>query len=99
MNRSVHLATQRADVEWSELTTVAQQFRGISHVLPTTPMAPCSMCKAHVPRDVSSIAEYNTTTLIKHLKNHHINEYNGSTKHNEMKKFISHMPKIQETSQ
>lgn len=37
--------------------------------------ATCNVCKALIPRGGSTVATYNTTNLIKHLKRHHLKEH------------------------
>ncbi|XP_023694530.2 zinc finger BED domain-containing protein 4-like isoform X1 [Paramormyrops kingsleyae] len=41
----------------------------------TSSTAICNLCKIKVSRGGSSVAVYNTTNLIKHLKNHHTEEH------------------------
>lgn len=42
---------------------------------PQSKTATCNVCKAAIPRGGTSVASYNTTNLIKHLKKHHAKEH------------------------
>lgn len=57
---------------------------------PQSKTATCNVCKAVVPRGGSSVATYNTTNLIKHLKKHHPKEHDD---------FVAMGPKHQSSRQ
>lgn len=57
-----------------ELTTnMWAVWRHFTPAMPTSSMANYSICKANVLMGGSGTAKYNTTNLIKHLKEHQVN--------------------------